>query len=374
MPKTAFSSHFRRELDPEQLLVLIEVDSIDAISSEQRDWIRKDVVCSSCGAAGAQIVREAKSRSTTKALRQPHFRFISLTGQDAHHAFCEFSNETTMRSNDSLIDFATERSAETRYVRALVCKGIEIGIFDQGSIRAMRQWFFELKLKTRIRVTTTPDAIDWMESLWRHPSYHRWPFQPVHAEMPNFKWKEAAKYQFTEDHLDLLQWLRERKKRVGSLENSYGRAKKLLDKYFGQEVFDTSVLQPYYDKSVQLAFFFASNSDFPKKVRPWKYRLSGVPVSLLALCALLLFISDWNMDDAVGRFASMITAPNANDETLGNVIGLNPFHDYAAWETIFIASELAARSTSNLDYAAVLDAIELRLRKEHRRWRETMSQ
>lgn len=79
------------------------------------------------------------------------------------------------------------------------------------------------------------------------------------------------------------------------------------------------------------------------------------------------------MNDAVGLFAKLLLAPSASDETLGNVMGLNPFHDYPAWETLALASELAPRSPSGLDYSALLDAIEVRLREEHQHWRETMS-
>lgn len=372
MPKTAFSSHFARELDPDQLLALIGAASIDDITLEQREWIRIDVVCSCCGATGAQIVRESKSRATARAVRQPHFRFISPAGQDVHHKFCEFSTETSQQTNDTLINLANERSAETRYVRTLVCKGIENGIFDQGTIRAMRQWFFDFKSATRTCVTATPHAINWMEKLIKHSPYHRWPFHPVHAEMPGFNWKAAAKHQFTEDYSELLQWLLERR-RASFFPNAFSRAKILSEKHFEQEVFDTSVLRPYYAKSVDLAVFVSKNSDFPKKNHPDGYRSHGVPVSLLALCALLLFVSDWKMNDAVGLFAKLLLAPSASDETLGNVMGLNPFHDYPAWETLALASELAPRSPSGLDYSALLDAIEVRLREEHQHWRETMS-
>jgi hypothetical protein len=373
MPKTAFSSHFVRELDSEQLLKLIGVVSLDAIAPEQRDWIRGDVVCSSCGATGAQIVSESKSRATAKAVRQPHFRFTSPTGQDAHHRFCEFSREASTQSNETLIDFAKERSAETRFVRSLVCKGIENRVFDQGSIRAMRQWFFDLKSATRIRVNTTSDTINWMEKLCLHPHYRRWPFRPVHGEMPDFNWQEAAKYQFTEDHIDLLQWLFERR-RASFFPSAFNRAKTLSEKHFEQEVFDTSVLQPYYEKSVDLALFVAKNSNYPNKNHSDDHRSRGAQGPLRALCALLLFVADWNMDEAVGLFAKLIVAPSASDETLGNVMGLNPFHDYHAWETLAIASELAARGPSSLDYTACLNAIERRLREEHQRWRGTMPQ
>lgn len=298
---------------------------------------------------------------------------MSPTGQDAHHRFCEFNMEASKQSNETLIDFANERSAETRFVRSLVCKGVENGAFDQGSIRAMRQWFFDLKSATRMRVNTTSDDINWMENLCRHPLYRRWPFRPVHAEMPGFNWQEAAKYQFTEDYSDLLHWLFERRK-SSFFPNDFNRAKSLSEKYFEQEVFDASVLQPYYEKSVDLAFFVAKNSDFPNRGHPENYRSKGPPVSLLAFSALLLFVSDWDMDDAVELFAKLIVAPSASDETLGNVMGLNPFHDYSAWETLAIAAELAARSPSSPDYTSILSAIESRLQAEHRNWRDATNQ
>tara|TARA_R110002012_G_scaffold17375_9_gene65799 strand:+ start:4455 stop:4622 length:168 start_codon:yes stop_codon:yes gene_type:complete len=50
------------------------------------------------------------------------------------------------------------------------------------------------------------------------------------------------------------------------------------------------------------------------------------------------------MGDAVGLCAKLIAAPSASDETVGNIRGLNPFHDYQAWETLTVASELAAKS------------------------------
>lgn len=377
MPKTAFSPYYGRELDPEQLLALMQSVSIDTvlpdaeISPADRAWIRANVVCSSCGAIGAQIVRTSMGRKTARAVRQSHFRFVSPTDEDAHHKFCEFSAEASGESNETLIDFAKARSKEAIFIRRLVCKGIENGIFDQQSIRNMRQWFFDLKSTTRIRVTATPVAVVWLNALSRH-HHRRWPFQPIHAELPGFNWNQAAKDQFTEDNIDLLQWLFDRRKEC-FFHNANTRAKVLSGKYAGQEVFDTSVLRPFYKKAVDLASFVAKNSDFPCQTHPENYRNQGPPTFFLALSALLLFISDWNIDEAVGLFAKLLNAPNPNDETLGNLIGLNPFHDYTAWETLVVASELAARSLSGLNYNTQLDAIELRLREEHRAWHTTMA-
>ncbi len=373
MTETAFSNRYKSELDPEQLLARmrsVPIDRIlpeDEIAPKERELIRSDVVCPSCGATGAQIVRASKGRKTAKAVRKSHFRFVSAAEEDAHHKFCEFSTEALGESKEPLIGFGKARSAETRFIRELVCKGIENGIFNQQSIRAMRQWFFDLKSTTRIHVTATSEAVDWMEALWRHPHYRRWPFRPVHAELPNFNWEQAAKNQFTEDNIDLLEWLFKRRKE-SSFPNAYGRAKVLSGKYYGQEVFDTSVLRPFYEKTIDLASFVAQNSEFPNKKHSAYYQSQGAPDFLLALCALLLFMSDWNMDDAVGLFAKLLKAPNSSDETLGNVMGLNPFHDYAAWETLTIASELAAQSVADFDYKAQLGTTKLRITEEYRLW------
>ena len=373
MPKTAFSSYYARELDPEQLLALMQSGLVTNLSpeveitSQQRDWIRTDVVCPSCGAIGAQIVKTSKRRSSASAIRQAHFRFVSSTGDDAHHKFCEFNTDAEEKSNESLINFSNERSNETRFIRNLVCKGIEQEVFDQGSIRAMRQWFFDLKVATRIRVTATSAAVSWLKKLDRHPFYFRWPFQPVHAEMPNFDWQQAARYQFTEDNFALLEWLSHRRRKSG-YPNNYKRAELLREKHYNGEVFDTSVLQPYYRKAVSLAVFVASNSVFPNKKSPQNYRSEGPPPALLALCALVLSVSEWDTNGSIECFSKILNAPDATDKTLGNVIGLNPFHDYQGWGTLAIASELAERSSHGLDYDAQLCTIKLRLQEEHRAW------
>lgn len=315
-------------------------------------------------------MRASKGRKTA---RKSHFRFVNPAGEDAHHKFCEFRTEASGNSKEPLISFGKAHNEETKFIRELVCKGIESGMFDQRSIRDMRQWFFDLKSTTRIHVTATSEAVDWMETLCQHSHNHRWPFQPVHAELPDFDWQQAAKNQFTVDNIDLLEWLLNRNKRSSFL-RAYKRAKVLLGKYYGQEAFDTSVLRQFYEKTVDLANFVAQNSRFPDKKRRTYFRSEGAPVFLMALCALLLFISDWHMDDAVGLFAKLLKAPNPSDETLGNVMGLNPFHDYAAWETLAIVSELAARSPSGFDYKAQLEEAELRIREEHKLWKTTISE
>lgn len=374
MPATAFSVRFARELDVDQLAMLMtgekptsERDGAELLS-ESGGAIRTDIQCSSCGKFGAHVVRSAKSRASSAVLRQAHFRFVDPNGGDAHHPFCEFYGDEENRSTQaSLFDFGSEKSTETRAVRLLVCKGIEQGLFDQRRIRDMRQWFFDLKSASRLTLTMPLEAISWARALQRHPHYRRWTFHPSQADMPAFNWKAAASYQFTEDNLhlfDLLKWL-------PVDDRTWRQASELLRKHAQREVFDPIVLRPYYDAGVSLAGFVATNSgiDFGKG-RPENYRIKGAPVALLALCALVLFVSNWDMNAAIIAFSRLLSAPSPSDLTLGNVIGLNPFHEYAVWRIVTISAQVAAKSPNGLDYDRQLAATEAALREEHRRWKE----
>jgi hypothetical protein len=374
MPTTAFSAHFSRELDVEQLGWLLTAGVPDGGQqtihdfAPYADWIRTDIRCSSCGKSGAQIVRSAKSRGTQILVRQAHFRFVNPQGGDAHHPFCEFFEDENgdVRQPDSLLDFGSEKSQETRNVRALVCKGIELGLFDQAAVRTMRQWFFDLKAASRFKVSTTPAAMIWARTLQRHPHHHRWQFHPAQADMPAFDWTIAAKHQFTQENLPLFDLL----KGVPHDENEWKRASALAGKYLGHEVFNVTTLQPYYEASLTLCAFVARNGGISfGKIRPDYYRFKGAPPPLLALCALVLFTSNWDMNIAIAKFAKLLAASSATDHSLGNVIGLNPFHEYAAWRLVVATAELAANSGNGLDYSAQLTARETRLREQHRIWK-----
>lgn len=375
MPATAFSTKFARELDVDQLAALMtgeqptpDRDGAELLSGSG-DAIRADIQCSSCGKFGARVVRSARSRASKALLRQAHFRFVDPSGGDAHHPFCEFYGDDETRSTqDSLLDFGSEKSAETRAIRLLVCKGIEQGIFDQRRIRDMRQWFFDLKSASRFTVSLPLEAIQWAHALQRHPHYQRWQFHPSQAEMPAFDWKAAAKKQFTEENLDLFDLVKDRL--IPFEEATWKQAGELARKNHGREVFDATKLQPYYEAALSLCAFVAANSkiDFGKR-QPEYYRWKGAPPALLALCALVLFVCDWDLNAAITAFAKLLAAPSPSDFALGNVIGLNPFHDYGAWRLVIASAEVAARSPYGLDYGARLAAIEAELRERHRLWK-----
>ncbi|SCB52130.1 hypothetical protein GA0061099_102713 [Bradyrhizobium yuanmingense] len=101
--------------------------------------------------------------------------------------------------------------------------------------------------------------------------------------------------------------------------------------------------------------------------------MKGAPVALLALCALVLFVSNWHMTAAIAAFSRLLLAPASSDLTLGNVMALNPFHEYAAWRILILSAQVAAESPGSLDYDRKLAATETALREQHRRWKEQQS-
>lgn len=187
--------------------------------------------------------------------------------------------------------------------------------------------------------------------------------------MPAFDWKAAAKKQFTEEHFHLFELVKGRS--LPFEDATWRQASELAQKNHGREVFDVTKLQPYYEAAISLCTFVTANGgiDFGKR-QPEIYRWKGAPTALLALCALMLFVSDWDMNAAIAAFAKLLSAPEPSDLALGNVIGLNPFHEYGAWRLIIASAEVATKSPNGLDYSARLAAIEAALREQHRQWKE----
>jgi hypothetical protein len=77
------------------------------------------------------------------------------------------------------------------------------------------------------------------------------------------------------------------------------------------------------------------------------------------------------LNAAIGKFAQILAAPDPSDPLLGNVVGLNPFHDYAAWRMVVLAQEIAQQPTGVRFYDAELARIEAKLREAYRVWTES---
>lgn len=372
MSKTAYSILNKKELDVEQLLALYGNHTVEKsleILAEIPDHIRAkialDIQCPSCGVKGAVLVSGAKSKTTSKALRQAHFRFVGAKNEDAHLPFCEFNTAHSDAPKQSeLVDLQSDRSQETRQVRQLVCKGIEAGVFDQSDIRAMRQWYFELKISARFRLTASKESFNYLYDLLGTHPHDTLVHQPSHAEIPNFDWWHAARVKLTQDRAELVE-----EARAIRFGDSRKDAIKLAERHRNSDVFDVSVLEPYYQKTIQLAMFTARALGYRSHV--WtNYKFGKVSSSLLAFCSLLLSCSDWILDIAIEKLGIILTMPEPESLLHGNIIGLNPFLDYNAWRTIKKVCEIEGNFSLPCDLTSQIKEIKTVMQAEHLRWRK----
>ncbi|WP_339495682.1 hypothetical protein [Pseudomonas sp. RA_105y_Pfl2_P56] len=373
MSKTAYSLLNSKELDVEQLLALYgnhtveeSIQVLSNIPDHIRTLVGLDVLCPSCGVDGAILVSGAKSKATAKSLRQAHFRFVGAKNEDAHLPFCDFSPVNTDEPKQSeLVDLQSDRSQETRFVRQLVCKGIESKVFDQSDIRSMRQWYFDLKAAARFRVTTSIETLTYLYKLIATDPHNSLAHHPAHAEIPGFDWRYAARSKLSQDNADLI--LAARGIGFGDVKKDAAR---LIVRYKDREVFDVEVLEPHYEKTIQLCMF--AGRSFGYSDRKWmNYRWGQIPSSLLALCSLLLSVSDWDIDRAIDKLAVILNAPPPNSLLHGNIMGLNPFLEYGAWRLIKRVSVIEKNFAIPHDFDAQISNMEATLRAEHLQWRRT---
>jgi len=133
----------------------------------------------------------------------------------------------------------------------------------------------------------------------------------------------------------------------------------LARRFQGQAVFDPSLLEEEYRETCELAAFIAIN------YKPLKSATSnkGITVpSVLALAALLLYVRDWNQELARKDFLKIVDAAGSSNQDLGNVMGLNPFHDFRTWQALKAVQEFGIHVTEYGDLKAERVAIEQELR------------
>lgn len=369
MPLTAYSTSREREGDVEQILEQLSTqfgesyNSVEGIPEDWRAYLRSDLQCPSCFVRGAEVVRGAVATKTGKITRQSFFRFTT----PGHRQHCDFdAAETANVVPENLVAFGESRSNLTRAVRELVCTGIEQGVFGQRSIRDMREWFFNKKVESLFVVTLDPRLHEWLSGLQKaiFRSAGGLPagvaLTPEIAAMPEFDWRaEAARLVMERypDHAENMEAIQ--RQRIPFFGQMGNRIELLARRCQGRAVFDPTVLSDEYRKTRSLAEFIGHN------YAPLKAAKGGSgAVSVLAFSALLLFIRGWDVSLATSDFAKIAAAAGHSNQDLGNVMGLNPFHDYEAWKVLKKLQDLNIVVPENTDIKAERDAIETEIRAQ----------
>ena len=336
MPLTAFSRRFEEELDVGQLLRRLSQAEggrdgleLEAIPDSWRRIVSQDMECPSCFTLGAELVREGVStQGARRVVRQACFRYPT------HRAQCDFArpDASGVAIPDNLVSFGSPKTALTRAIGRLVGAGIQEGVISQRKIRDMREWFFLEKSAKSFTVTLDPQIPLWLARL-RHQC--GWvlgeaPITLTHdlAALPGFDWRAAARRMYAAQHAGVIEVMRTAGFGHGISEQ---RVSLLARKHHGEEVFDPAPLRQHYKLTIDLSRFIAQNYD---PIGRNSKRGEEPHTAALALSALLLFLSEWNMDAAAAVFGRIAKRAPSADENLGNVIGMNPWHDYLSWQLI----------------------------------------
>ncbi|GAB4090454.1 hypothetical protein [Hydrogenophaga soli] len=366
MPLTAFSISRSGEFDVDQILERLGVEtgqayaSVEKIPDAWRAHLRADLKCPDCSTTGAEVVRAAVVGKSGKPRRQSFFRFTT----PGHHPVCDYANpETANAVPETLVAFGESKSKLTRAVRDLVCTGIEMGTFNQGSIRSMRDWFFKKKAESMFVVSLDPRTYSWICALVANESRSRGALPPdvditpEVAALPNFDWEAQAarlvqaRYPQHEANMRAL-----RDERIAIYGEVGKRSESLAKRYAGRSVFNPTVLASEYGKTLALSEFIAHTHP------PLKAAKDVGASSVLAFSALLLFGRDWDIGKAIADFARISPKVGTADPQLGNVMGLNPFHDYKAWATLKKLQDLNIQVPDEIDIKAERNAMDVELR------------
>ncbi|MDN4626583.1 hypothetical protein [Erwinia sp. PsM31] len=346
MAITVYSKKFEIELDKEQLERLYLKNMSDNLDGF-RQFVHEDAECPMCNATGAYYVSEGYSKITGKKVKQACFAFRKADDTDAHKVFCDhYTGPDKVRDSggDAFIKFGKDGSEITILVRELVCRGIEHKIFNQTDIRNMRKWFAGLRESGNVVINYSPHIINLIRaSFYSKGDADEYVVQDGKQYESWFNINdevyESLKYKYppflnidlnTEENNPLM--------RLYS-KTLAKQAHRLIIKDKGIRIFDRRELNDKYVAVMHLSTAIIKRYDSLR--RKFTTPLSIMRNNqLLAVSALLLFVSDWNENMAIDKFNMLANVGNSTMPDAGNVIGMNPFIHYDAWKIIHRIQDL----------------------------------
>ncbi|PIJ46373.1 hypothetical protein [Tatumella sp. OPLPL6] len=366
MPITVYSKTFSRELDKEQLERLY-LKNISNDLTNFREFVKEDVECPMCNVTGAFFVSDGYSKETGRKIKQGHFAFRKPNDTDAHKVFCDYYNgpdKVRDSARNVFTNFGKDGSVVTSLVRELVCRGIENNVFNQADIRDMRKWFTDLRGSGSVVINYSPHVINVLKaSLQSPPDDGIDKFQEGDQYEPGFSLNDEVYKSISKKYPAFLNIdIKDRENdRLMWFSNTLARqAHRLVLKDRGLQTFDRRDLNDKYLAALKLSDEIIKNYDVLKR-RLRNYSSISRSNQLLALSALLLFVSDWDKDLAVEKFTSLYNAKTSTIPDAGNVMGMNPFIHYDAWKVIHRVQDLITSlpDFSNIDEEFNLERLRL---------------
>lgn len=357
MAITVYSKRFKRELDKEQLESLYNVNALYE-HQDFREFVYADAECPICNVSGASFVSEGYSSKTKKKVKQAHFAFRKTSGEDAHKVFCDHykgSDPIKDSAGEAFTDLnRNDNSPITKAVRELVCRGIENNMFSQEDIRNMRQWFTELRESGTQLIDYSPHVVNLIRAaVYYRPENKGYNFDINKKYGKSFNIDNEVYKSLSHKYPSLIIDLSDDNMPfVHAISGSTitKQAHKLIRKDNGLRVYDRRLLSDKYNDALDLSLYIAQRNTniFRNFSRKSALKKSN---PLLAVSALLLFISAWDMSTAIQKFQLLVEAGQSKIPDAGNVIGMNPFIHYDAWEVVHTIKDMMSSlpDLSNLD-------------------------
>lgn len=357
MAITIYSKSFRSELDKEQLERLY-LKNVSQEIEGFRNFVHEDAECPMCNVTGAYYVSEGYSKSTGKKVKQAHFAFKKTDGTDAHKVFCDHytgSDRIKDSGGESYINFVKDGSVVTAIIRELVCRGVERNMFSQSDIRNMRKWFTDLRETGNAIISYSPHVINLLRaSFYSQGESDKYEVQEGMQHETWFNINDEVYKSLKHNYpamFDLELQTAENNPLMRLYSNTFAKqAHRLVRKDRGLYIFDRREINDKYILAMRLSREIINSNDTLRMKFP-----SSLSVTrnnqLLALSALLLFVSDWNEEEAGNKFDLLSKGSASTMPDAGNVIGMNPFIHYDAWKVIHRVQDLinTLPDLSNLD-------------------------
>lgn len=343
MPITAFSKAFRRELDVKQLEDLHkEFLEEKNLEPNFRNFVESDVECPCCNVFGGKVISEGISSKTGKRVKQTHFAFRNFDGGDAHLIFCDYYtgvDRQNQATNESNITIGKSNDVVTAEIRKYVCAAIEQCIFTQSDIRDMRQWFLEVRSNQDFPIEESYHHLNILQKMATRRYSNRDRNLDLGIKYNQDFDLESAIYKSLAHKLDLPEIPTDNPilKQILSRNTIIKKAISISKKDHGLYGFDRETLEEKYRLAKRLSgTIIVKNSLLIEKLG---FNSKNSNNYVMAYSAILLFVSDWNIENAYQKHFLISQVNQINDDTLGNVIGLNPFIHYDAWIALKFVSE-----------------------------------
>ena len=318
MANTAYSKKFKRELDPLQLLSLLnyKLDNSNLISNlpeEIRTFIRQDIICPCCKATNTEIVSDSISPNGKTSKRQPHFRFkdTSQGTKNGHHPFCD--TIPSPKGTDSASNVFTSkrsRSKTTKYIRRLVCTARQVNFLTDSDIANFRQWVFDLKKDSYLENKANENQL--LNAYKIKFQFHLLDNLPPYLDLEEHR-KHCEHMKPSKDFFSAC----------GHKQISLSSISKLAKK----------TIYPDVEEHKKFFYLVEELSKHVSRISYFFHKKESKNLVEAFLC-LFLFKNNWDIIFTTNEIAKLHEKQRflEIDESLGNITGSNPFQNIMAYD------------------------------------------